>query len=400
MIRESFEIALDTFKHRKLSSILTVLGIVIGIAAIISLVSIGTGMQEALGEALEGMGSDKIMIMPGSLDDMSGFAAITTDSLIDKDVEIIEDISGVKVAAGMLMKSLPIKFDDEVKSSYVTGLSGEKADKLFLEMEIFEINEGRPYKEGDSKVIVVGSRFADDIFEEDVNVGDTLYIKNTKFKVIGNLKSIGNDEDDSNILIPLNDMRELVGGKDSLTMVWAQVSNPSNIDSVAEKIEKKMEDKYGENTISTITSGQMAEMMDGIFSTISFVIGGIASIAMIVAGVGIANTMFTSVMERTKEIGVMKAIGATNMDVVQIFLVEAALLGLLGGVIGVSLGLLISYGITFAAGDSLGVAFEATVTNDMILFSLGFSLFVGIISGIYPARRAARLQPIEALRYE
>ena len=202
------------------------------------------------------------------------------------------------------------------------------------------------------------------------------------------------------MMISLEDFRELVGGKDSLTMVYAQVSNVDNIDSVAKKIEKKLEDKYGENTISTMTSGQMAEMMDGIFSTVSFVIGGIASIAMIVAGVGIANTMFTSVMERTKEIGVMKAIGATDFDIIQIFLVESAMLGLLGGIIGVLLGLGIAYGITLAAGDSLGVAFEATVSNELILFSLGFSLVVGIASGIFPARRAAKLQPVEALRYE
>jgi len=400
ILEESLEIAIDTFKHRKISSFLTVLGIVIGIAAIISLISMGTGLERSLSEQLEAMGSDKILVMPGDEQGLS-LAAFTGESLVDHDVEIIEDISGVKMAAGLLFKTLPVRYKDEVISTYVSGATEEAYNKLFLEMKIFEINEGRSINEGEkSGVVAIGSRIVDDIFEDEVKVGDTLYIKDKKFKIIGNLKSVGNAQDDQNVYLTLEDMRNLVGGKDSLTLIYVQASNQKNIDDVAERIEKKLENKYGDNTIITLTSEQMTEMTSSIFAVLSFVIVGIASISLVVAGVGIANTMFISVMERTKEIGVMKALGATNYDVIQIFLVESALLGLLGGIIGLAVGIGISYLINLFATDLIPVTFEATVTTEMMIWSLIFSTGVGIVSGLWPARKAAKLQPVEALRYE
>ena len=399
MIEESLQIAIDTIRHRKTSSILTILGIVIGISAIISLLSIGVGLQQSISEQLEGMGSDKIIIMPGSGNNF-GFSAFTTESLVDDDVKTVEDISGVKLAAGLLFKTLPVRYDDQVISSYVSGGTEEAYNKMFLEMRIFEIENGRTVRRGESGVAVIGSKLVDDIFDKEIKIGDNIYIRDKKFKVIGSLKSIGNSQDDQNIYITLDDLREIVGGEDSLTMIYAQVSDVNNIDNVADRIEKKLEDKYGDNTITALTSEQLAEITGSIFSILTFVVGGIASISLVVAGVGIANTMFISVMERTKEIGVMKAIGATNYNIMEIFLVESAMLGFIGGSLGCIIGYVLSRLINVFAAGALPITFEATVTPEMIALGLGFSVIVGIISGIWPARRAAKLQPVEALRYE
>jgi putative ABC transport system permease protein len=307
VIRESLKISFDSFKHRKISSALTILGIIIGIASIISLVSIGEGLNASVSKQLESFGSDKIIVSPSS---SGGFSPVGFfgEGLKEEDVKRIESINGVKTAAGVLFKSLPVTFGKETKTTYVIGVNSKEAEKVFIEIQTFELREGRYFKEGESGLIDIGSAVAKTMFKKEVKIGDYISIKDSKFKVIGIMKSSGSSQDDSQIYMSLTDLRDLVGEKDSISMVFAKVSDVSRIDDISENIEKKLDKEYGENSYSATSSQQIADRVGSIFSILSFVLGGIASISLVVAGVGISNTMFTSVLERTKEIGIIKAV--------------------------------------------------------------------------------------------
>ena len=370
------------------------LGIVIGITAIISLLSIGEGLQYAVTEQLNAVGSDKIIVSSSG----DFFASFMGEGLQEDDIDMIQDINGVEVAFGILFKTVPVKYKKESMIGQVIGIRIKDTKKIFDEMNVWEIDSGRYFKNGEKGVAMLGKRAAEDVFEREIGIGDTVYVKGENFKVIGILKSTANNQRDKSIFIPMEQLRDLTDTEEAITMIFVKVFDSSKADDVAEEIEKKLDDLYGEGYYQASTSQQIAESVGSIIAVLSFVLGGIASIALVVAGVGIANTMFTSVMERTKEIGVMKAIGATNYNVMEIFLVESGILGFIGGLIGTILGFIISQVITLLAGNIIPVPFRAVVSIEMMVFSLLFSFFVGVISGIWPARRAAKLQPVDALR--
>ena len=396
-----FDLIIFSFKglsHRKLRSWLTIIGIFIGISAVVGLVSLGQGMQEAIAKQFEELGTDKITIVPGTK------AAFTSSKLTKKDLETIKKVKGVEYAAGMIISNALVNFRDEEKTSFITGIPLDENSREILEdSQSFKILEGRDLRQGDKYKIIVGYDVArGDLFSKEVHVRDKLKIKGKEFKVVGILEKIGNRMDDSTVVIPLEVAREIFDLKDEYRMIIAKVKNGEKPSKVAEDIKKALRRerglKEGEEDFAVETTEDLIKSFNTILGIVSIVLIGIAAISLLVGGVGIMNTMYTSVLERTRDIGIMKAIGAKDRDILIIFLFESGFIGLIGGIIGCILGIALALGVTqFASVAGYGFL-EAKVSLDLILFAIGFSFIAGAISGILPASRASRLQPVEALR--
>ncbi len=384
-------------KHRKVRFALTVLGIVIGIAAVVGLVSIGQGMETSITEAFESFGADKIIVFPGEFSGpQTGSYSI---SLEDDDVDEILKVSGVRDAAGMWVLSYPIKFKDETQTVYLFGMDPDKIEDIFEGIQSFELEDGKFLERGDNYEAVLGSLTAHSTFDKDIEVGDKIEIKDTKFKVKGVIQSTGSPQDDRSAMLLLTTMREMFDNGNEISMIMA-VADESRIEKISKDVEEVLEDKYGEDTISVTTSEQLASQIGDIFAILSLVLGAIASISLLVAGVGIANTMYMSVLERTREVGIMKAIGATTWNVLEIFLIESVVIGAIGGLIGSIVGVAFSYGINIISQGYLPIPLKASVSPLLFLAGVLFSIIISVLFGLIPARKAAKLNPTDALRYE
>jgi putative ABC transport system permease protein len=241
-------------------------------------------------------------------------------------------------------------------------------------------------------------------FDRGVSVGDRVELEGKKFEIVGVLGRIGNPEDDSSLIIPLEAAREIFNEPDSYAYVMAQVSQGQDPEVVAERVKKALR-KYrgveeGEEDFSIQTFAELMESFQSVFAIVQAVLIGIAAISLLVGGIGIMNTMFTSVLQRTNQIGVMKAIGARNSDIFKLFLIESGFLGLFGGAIGVVIGIFLSKIVEFAAAGAGLPILKAYFPWYLILGALAFSFFVGCVSGLTPAVRASKLKPVDALRYE
>ncbi|PIN72470.1 ABC transporter permease, partial [Candidatus Woesearchaeota archaeon CG10_big_fil_rev_8_21_14_0_10_47_5] len=269
----------------------------------------------------------------------------------------------------------------------------------------YSVVEGRKFRSGDRYKAIIGNLLAnsDEMFGRKLKIGDKLRIKDKEFVVVGVLDKIGSKPDDSSLLIPLETAKELFETGDKLDMIFVKVHPDKDVSAVAEEIKREMRNdrnlKEGEENFEVQTSEQLMESFSVILSVLTWFLIGIASISLFVGGVGITNTMYTSVLERTREIGIMKAIGATNYDVLYIFLTESGLLGMAGGAIGIAIGLGLSNMVAFIARNLAGIDFiRASAPPYLILGALAFSFIIGSLAGSFPALQAARLNPVEALR--
>ena len=397
MFKEYLLFALSSVRHRQRRSWLTVLGIFIGIAAVVGLISISQGLNAAVSAQFQMIGTNVITIIPGRIGAGMG---VGSAPLTDADVKVVESVHGVDVVAPVLARVSKVTFSGEDVYTYVMGVPPDKIDKVMFSTQGIHVIEGRMTPMSEKYGTVIGYSVTDDLFKHDVHIGNNLEIAGQNFKVTGRLSKVGNRQDDTQIYISLDTAREIFNEPTRITTMMVKVSEGSDPETVAKDITSKLKKSRGEEDFTALTSQQLQETVQSVLGIIQVVLIGIAAISLLVGGVGIMNTMYTSVQERTRQIGIMKAIGATNEDVQLIFMVESGLLGLVGGAIGCVLGILMALVVEFGAAQSGFSALKASVTPELMLLALGFSFVIGIASGTFPARNAAKMNPVDALRYE
>ena len=390
---EYIELSVKNLSHQKTRTFLTFLGVVIGIAAIVAMVSIGEGMKHSLEEQLKTLGSDKILVFPTYSYGAKGKA------LTDEDARIIERVVGVDVSSPLVSVAAPTKFKGEEKLVTIWALEPEKSKRTFAGASGYKLLVGRWLKKGDRSKIAIGYKIHDDFYERKVNVGNNIEIKGNKFQVVGIFEKTGDTDSDSAIYADIDQIRELFGMGNEVTMIIVRTKEGYSVERVAERIRETLKRAHKKEDFRIFTPKQIVQQVGKILMVVKVVFGGIASVSLIVGAIGIANTMLMNVLERTREIGIMKATGASNRRIINMFLVESGVLGLVGGGIGIILGYSISSIINIAASKYLGEGVLTThVTLPLAIFSLSFAFFVGIISGAYPAYKASKLDPVEALR--
>lgn len=398
---ENIKIAFQALFLNKLRSFLTMLGIIIGVGAVVAIFSIGLGAQQSVIQSFQDIGSNLIYIIPGNPEDqlVSGTqkAKLTIDDVraIEREAKLITEVAPVinsSSVASYLNKS----------TRTIVNASTENGREIFNT----KIEEGNFYSRSDvlnaSNVAVIGQTVIKNLFGKTDPIGKIIKLDGKNFKVIGTLKSkgavFGSDQDNS-IEIPVTTAQNKLYGLDSYNMIMAQSISEKDIDAATEEIKSILRRhrniRFGEKEDFMV---QNQTQILGIITTITgiftAVIAGIGSISLLVGGIGIMNIMLVSVTERTREIGIRKAIGAKNRDILVQFLVESIVLSVTGGIFG------ILFAVSVSAILSRFTVLETSITVFPIIIALSFSTVIGLFFGIFPAMRAARLNPIDALRYE
>ena len=404
MFNESIKMALDGMISNKLRTFLTLLGIIIGVGAVIAMVSLGFGVKENIKNNISKLGSNLLVITSGgSTATGARLAAGEGAKLTYEDAEaIMKQVDGVARMSASVNRSYQLVAGNQNWTSRVEGTTPSNFD-----IQSLEIDDGRIFRNKDltsrSRVAVIGKTVADSLFPEGEPVGKMMRINKAPFQVIGVLKSkgqsgMGQDQDDV-VYIPLTTAQNRMMGITHVQRVTLQAENENVINDVQAEAEQvlRTRHKIKDGAYDDFTVRNMAAIMETMMETansITMLLGCIAAISLLVGGIGIMNIMLVSVTERTREIGIRKALGATYNNILLQFLLEAMVIGIVGGGLGVVLGVGASFAISQFAGWNTVISVWA------IIIAVVFSIGIGLFFGIYPARKAALLDPIDALRYE
>jgi putative ABC transport system permease protein len=413
---ESFTIAIRSLFANKLRSALTMLGIIIGVGSVIAIMAGGAGMENSVTSTLEDLGTDVLYVQPTN-PDAPGAAAMApgyaTANLTLDDAEAIARIRSVLGVAPTNENFIELTFGDESIASVIEGTTPEFLEAMGYEMASGQFISERNVASRDM-VVVLGSKTAEDLFGDEDPLGQKVKIKGKRFTVIGILTLKGGSmfgfSMDEMVIVPITTYQARLftmrtpSGEDAVQSIAVMVSGPEAMDDVTADIETTLRkrhriDEDEKDDFTIVSMEQMIGIFSDITGVVSIFLAAIASIGLLVASIGIMNIMLVSVTERTREIGIRKAVGAKRRDILLQFLLEAAALSLVGGGAGIVFGWMLSFGMSIIA-TLAGFPLQATLSPLHVIIAVGVSVFIGLASGIYPAMRAARLNPIDALHYE
>jgi putative ABC transport system permease protein len=400
--------ALESLTSNKMRSGLTILGIVIGVAAVIAMLAVGAGAQNSITGSINGIGTNVLFVFTGNREvEVKNIRPLTM-----KDAEAISDpfsAPSVAAVAPVLQGNVEVTVGGEQSSISVNGVT-----EAFARVRSETMTEGEFISSsqvlGQASVALIGPEAADKLFgRHDGIVGENIRLAGQPFRIIGVLASKGGSamgSQDNRILVPLTTARTRLfqrNGDDTVDLIFVETASAETTKQAADEVTQILQTRHrtaiGQNDFTVFSQADMLQTASSITGVLTIFLGGIAAISLLVGGIGIMNIMLVSVAERTREIGLRKALGARKNDILIQFLAESSLLSLFGGLVGVALGWILSTAVGLIAAANK-VDFTPAITMNAVLMATIFSAAVGLFFGIYPANRAASLQPVEALRYE
>ncbi|MFA4941002.1 MAG: ABC transporter permease [Patescibacteria group bacterium] len=414
LIRQSFINSVISLLANKVRSFLTMLGIIIGVGAVIIIMSVGAGAQSLILSQIKTFGTNLVGVLPGETDDEGPPASamgIVITTLTYEDAMALRDKKNAPHLIGVVAYSNGVGTASWGSQSYDTNLSGCTVD--MIKVEGGEVESGRFFNEEEeknlAKVVVLGSTVKNELFGSSDAVGQRIKIKKHTFEVIGIMKERGTvafQDYDDKIFLPVRTMQKLMLGVNHINLLRAKVDYEDNTEEAMEEIKVTLRDRHdisdqsgADDDFTVRSAAQALDMIKTITNALRYFLAAMAALSLIVGGIGIMNIMLVSVTERTREIGLRKAVGASSFNIMSQFLVEAITLTLIGGIIGIIGGTILSLLISVIA-NLLGYDWEFSVSAISIILATGVSSLVGLVFGIYPASKASNLDPIVALQYE
>ena len=402
MIKSFIILTLKNIKYRPIRSWLTILGIIIGTMLVVAILSLGSGIESVIMSKLQMLGSQTIIIFPG--DETNPFLSILSGiKFREKDIMDLENINGVQDAIPFDMGALTAEYRGEKKSVTIHSSYWDKMRRLFEITQGFELESGRWPLNDSVDEVVLGNVVAKKSFKRAISVGDELILRSKRMKVVGIMKYIGAQDDDTAVYLSWQKFHMLAETKPAAISAMLVVEKGYDINLVARQVKYQLSQQEVVDKFAVLTPDKVKKLAGDILGVVELALILIALVSLLVGAVGIMNTMYTSVLERTKQIGIMKAVGASSEGILTLFLIESGVIGVIGGLLGIIFGVVITFVAGIAARELAGISglFSFAALDYLGFLAVLVVTFVtGLIAGILPARQASKMEPAEALRYE